>query len=180
MKVPPAYVGLKDVFTEEELDRIVSYGDQQPTQPATVSLQHQYATSRRTSIAWLGEETWIHERIRQVFTSVNQTYYHFDLDGSLEPLQYSVYGVGDHFGWHLDLNPTAPRVRKLSLSVQLTEPSEYDGGVLQVQIDATPRPMLNARGSVIVFPSFILHQVEPVTRGIRKALIAWAGGPAFR
>ena len=70
--------------------------------------------------------------------------------------------------------------RKLSLSLQLTDPSQYEGCDLQFQggrrIETAPR----TRGALIAFPSYVLHRVTPITRGVRKSLVCWVSGPEFR
>jgi PKHD-type hydroxylase len=86
------------------------------------------------------------------------------------------YGVGGFYNWHLDAGPAAP-TRKLSVSVALSDPAAYAGGGLSFP----GREVAGvARGSAVVFPSFLLHAVQPVTSGRRHALLAWAGGPRFR
>ncbi|HEY1877424.1 MAG TPA: hypothetical protein VGG66_08130 [Rhizomicrobium sp.] len=70
--------------------------------------------------------------------------------------------------------------RKLSMPVQVSDPSSYDGCDLQFHaanhIDTAPR----MRGAVIAFPSYVLHRVTPITRGIRKSMVVWTTGPKFR
>ena len=70
--------------------------------------------------------------------------------------------------------------RKLSLSVQLTDPSQYEGCDLQFQVSDKVGVAPRKRGTVIAFPSFFLHRVTPIISGTRKALVAWATGPEFR
>ena len=104
-----------------------------------------------------------------------------DLRGFSEDFQYTVYhgSDGGHYDWHVDLGDLA-RLRKLSLSLQLTDPSEYEGCELQIhdgrRVETAPRE----RGTVIVFPSYVLHRVTPITRGVRKAVVVWTTGPKFR
>jgi predicted 2-oxoglutarate/Fe(II)-dependent dioxygenase YbiX len=98
----------------------------------------------------------------------------FDLK-TVEPLQLAEYAVGDGYDWHLDIGPGTADLRKLSASVQLSDPAEYDGGDLEIWgtggVD-------RARGTIIAFPSYIPHRVTAVTRGVRRALVAWAAGDA--
>jgi PKHD-type hydroxylase len=119
--------------------------------------------------------------VQGVARALNDRVYQFDLRGFSEGLQYSVYHGSEegHYDWHVDHGPIRV-LRKLSISVQLTDPSLYDGCDLQFQagnrIETAPR----TRGSVIAFPSYVLHRVTPCTRGTRKALVAWTTGPQFR
>jgi PKHD-type hydroxylase len=82
------------------------------------------------------------------------------------------------YGWHQDFGGGISR--KLSMAVQLSDPSEYDGGALQVMTSGEPQSIPKKRGMIAVFPSYILHQVTPVTRGSRQSLVAWVSGPPFK
>jgi PKHD-type hydroxylase len=68
----------------------------------------------------------------------------------------------------------------LSLTIQLTDPSRYEGCELQfnvgTQIISTPK----GRGVVVAFPSYMIHRVTPITSGVRKAIVAWVTGPEFK
>jgi PKHD-type hydroxylase len=91
---------------------------------------------------------------------------------ALEPPQLAEYTQGDEYIWHLDLGSQRLR-RKLSASVQLSDSTDYDGGDLEFwNTETAPR----TQGTLIVFPSYLLHRVTPVTRGTRLSLVAWAIG----
>ena len=83
------------------------------------------------------------------------------------------------YGWHLDYN-SKDSSRKLSMVVQLTDPSEYEGGNLQIKVNNDPVNVRKQRGLIAIFPSYVLHQVTPVTQGTRQSLVAWVEGPAFK
>jgi PKHD-type hydroxylase len=114
-----------------------------------------------------------------MFREVN-AYYDFELMGFIDAPQYTSYGPGQRYDWHLDLGASStPSVRKLSLTVQLTEESEYAGGDLEFLSGRVgPRP--KAIGTATFFPAFLPHRVSPVTSGLRRSLVAWACGPSFR
>jgi PKHD-type hydroxylase len=117
----------------------------------------------------------VYERVAEAAHAANRASFGFEL-GDLEDLVVVEYGPGDFFNWHLDLGPAAP-TRKLSLSIALSSPDEYTGGAITFpgrEVGGT------ARGTAVVFPSFLLHGVQPVTRGLRRVLLAWVGGPRFR
>jgi PKHD-type hydroxylase len=106
----------------------------------------------------------------------------FDLLGFAEPVQYTVYEaptVG--YDWHYDLvdEPNGLQ-RKLSLTIQLSDPKEYAGGDLELRDGARVVTAPRERGTLVAFPSWALHRVTPVTRGVRRSLVAWIGGPRFR
>ena len=79
------------------------------------------------------------------------------------------------------------KLRKLSITVNLTNPGEYSGG--EFEIDRGPHfgneryytvTEIRPRGSIIVFPAFVYHQVTPITWGERKSLVMWTMGPKWR
>ncbi len=97
-----------------------------------------------------------------------------------QKVQLGRYGEGGHYDWHHDCQNPDPHgfQRKLSCSILLNDPSEYDGGGLEIK-DVSKAPP-TAKGTVIVFPSFIEHRVAPVTRGERFSAVCWTIGPAFK
>ena len=83
------------------------------------------------------------------------------------------------YGWHQDFGGLLSR--KLSLVMQLSDPEEYEGGELQIMVGGEKPISINKqKGLVVVFPSWAVHQVTPVTKGLRQSLVAWVSGPNFR
>lgn len=78
--------------------------------------------------------------------------------------------------WHLDLGGDNLSTRKLSFSVQLSHPDEYDGGELELNLAHSTVVAPRTQGTLVVFPSFLVHRVAPVTRGVRRSLVSWASG----
>lgn len=150
-------------------------GDAAELRPATV--EGDDAVMRQGAVAWL-KEPWLLKRVGEVVSTINEAHFGFHLEAMQEPLQYARYALGDHFDWHVDMGEG--NRRKLSLSVQLSEPHEYEGGELVVQLGSRVETMDAARGAVIAFPSWVPHCVTPVSAGTRRALVVWAHGPAFR
>jgi PKHD-type hydroxylase len=113
---------------------------------------------------------------------LNSQHYRYDITGFDEPLYHVTYNAEDegHYAWHIDKSGDGMPARKLSITFQMTDPAQYDGGDLEINafgsIDVCPRE----RGKLILFPSYEVHRVTPVTRGVRSALVAWSVGPAFR
>ena len=107
--------------------------------------------------------------------------YQFDLSGFSENFQYTIYHgtEGGHYDWHVDQGPLHVR-RKLSLSLQVSHSSQYEGCDLQFyagnKIETAPRE----RGTIIAFPSYVLHRVTPVVSGTRKSIVVWVTGPRFK
>lgn len=142
---------------------------------------------RRSGLNWMhnNQETqWVFEKLGHIVSSLNARFFRFDLTGFGEPIQLTNYDSSEHgmYGWHVDMGPhTNAPCRKLSLVLQLSDPVEYEGGVLELQPHGQEvMKMRKQRGLVVVFPSWALHQVTPVTQGSRQSLVAWITGPAFK
>ncbi len=177
------------LFGKAELDAIAKLGDGLALEKAELSASGQgYDNIRRTLVGWVernSETEKFYRRMEEAVLELNARYFRFDLWG-LTNFQYALYGgpEGGHFDWHKDYgrDPTDPsrEPRKLTLSLQLSNPSDYEGCELQVragnQIDVAPK----VRGTLVAFPANILHQVTPIGSGTRKALVLWAVGPEFR
>ena len=119
---------------------------------------------------------------KKIFLDVNEKYYEYDLRDIFE-FQLIKYYVGGNYNWHCDygVSPVRGSVRKLSMSIHLTDPKEYEGGELNL-INYSNYPIMvnNNLGSIIVFDSKVPHKVWPVTWGTRIALVGWANGPKLR
>lgn len=168
-----------------ELDRIESLWDDGEGQQAEVSGgdENYVEELRKSAVIPLHPEEkhrWIFDRIGQLATQVNMQHYAFDTLGIDEPLQLAEYGVEDFFQWHLDFGPGESSNRKLSLTVQLSDPDNYEGGALQFMVNDKIIDAPRERGTIVIFPSFVLHRVEPVTKGKRRSLVGWISGPPYR
>lgn len=165
-------------FSSEECRKIVEIGDSLPHLSGGAEAA---ADGYRVSdIAWIepGEHSyWLFHKLAVLFDQANRRY-GFELTGFVEALQYTVYGAGQQFDWHMDISTEQTSARKLSMTLQLAQPHEYEGGNLEffnAGIDESARQT----GTAIFFPSCLAHRVGPVTGGVRRSLVAWAYGPAF-
>ena len=121
--------------------------------------------------------------VKSLIATANSSYFNFDLFDMAEGIQYTEYHASDKgfYDWHMDVGGGTKSRRKLSIVVQLSDPSEYDGGELQMHTEARdPVTIGKDKGLAVVFPSYLLHRVTPVTRGVRRSLVAWVDGPPFR
>lgn len=179
------FVWWDKAFNEKELDWLQNKA-RSSTQQARVG-GHEGLTNkdvRRSQVTWLGntpETKWIFEKLAHVASELNAQFYNFDLTGFGEELQLTNYDQSEQgmYGWHQDYGGTGAS-RKLSLVVQLTGPEEYDGGNLEIMTGTNPIVVRKQRGLIAAFPSYIVHQVTPVTRGSRQSLVAWVSGPRFK
>lgn len=175
-------------FSGEELDAIIAYGEKQRHEKGAIERSGQLEAAepiRVTRLAWIpnnAETNWIYDRLWRIGYHLNAKTWRFDLTAIAEKLQYTIYETdeGGHYDWHTDTVITAPMPRKLSLSLQLSDPADYDGCALEVRannnIDIAPIE----RGAVIAFPSYVLHRVTPIARGRRASLVSWITGPLLR
>ena len=105
----------------------------------------------------------------------------FDIPSILDTVQYTqYYENGGHYDWHTDNGPYPFNTRKISITVQLSDPNEYDGGDLELWNGGNIKTVFRGRGATILFPSFIMHRVTPVTQGLRKSLVLWVGGEHYK
>jgi PKHD-type hydroxylase len=184
-----ALVAWQGLFSTDELDAIVQLGDGLAMEKAELSVGGAgYENIRATHVAWVprnAETEALYRRMEDAVLHLNARFFRFDLSG-LATFQYALYGgpEGGHFDWHKDYgrDPADParEPRKVTLSLQLSDESDYQGCDLQLrggnQIDTAPR----TRGTLTAFPANVLHQVTPIHSGIRRVLVVWAVGPEFR
>jgi PKHD-type hydroxylase len=99
-----------------------------------------------------------------------------DLSTMVE-IQYVEYPLGGRFDWHSDIiyrYDSEKKIRGLTLSLNLTQGSDYEGGELHIKITNDQVIKLDRRyGSYIIFPAFLKHKVTPITSGSRNAMISW-------
>ena len=168
-----------EALTAEECRAVVSLGEGLPRTDGRVELGPD--TYRVGHIAWIEpapENHWLFHKLAVLFAEINARY-GFELTGFVDALQYTVYGAEQHFDWHLDVGADRTSARKLSMTLQLSGPEEYSGGALEF-FNAGIGEEARRLGSATFFPSYLAHRVSPVQGGVRRSLVAWAYGPAFR
>lgn len=175
------WMSCAQMLTHKECDRITEACRQFELVPPVVVGEDRLPGHRRadTRMLTVTEDTaWFFELLLGIAEQATEKGYRLALSGITRPPQYVEYRNGwGEFGWHNDYShglPDAPR--KLTIIFQLSEPSDYEGGLLQImsnEIETAPK----VRGSIVVFPSILMHRVTPVTTGMRRALVAWIAGP---
>jgi PKHD-type hydroxylase len=184
----PPYAFWDDFLTREQLD-MLQIRAQQSTLDASIGGENGFKVDvgyRRTKINWLPfspDTGWVFERIGDIVSKLNSRFYRFDIDGFGEQIQLSNYNSNEAgtYDWHIDSGALGEKVRKMSVVVQLSEPGEYEGGELQI-LHTSDRPLTieKKRGRLIMFPSYTIHKVTPVTAGSRQTLVAWLFGNPLR
>jgi PKHD-type hydroxylase len=138
---------------------------------------------RDSKISWLypiDDMDWVFRRVTDITLNLNERFFKFDLFGLNEGFQFTNYEApSGKYGKHVDRAINIP-VRKLSISIQLTNPEEYEGGELYLYDDDKGTVMDKTQGTLILFPSYVLHEVMPVTKGTRNSLVTWVTGKQFK
>lgn len=172
-------------LSNEVCDKIIEEGTLLVAEAATVSHNRGVDTSIRDSkVGWFPEHCWIDSLLLSyVFRTNRMNEWNFNLDKA-EAVQFTRYEKEDFYTWHRDSSIDSEAQRKISITVQLSEYSSYEGGEFEVQncwgeAQASIPEEAKQKGSIILFPSFLLHQVTPVTKGTRYSLVQWYNGPPF-
>ena len=219
MNLSNYYYYFQSALTPRVCDEIVEYGKKHKPEIAVTGGAERNETNtkkdgtfkksalkklhvkRKSDIVWMND-TWLYKEIHPYINEANKLAgWNFDWDWS-ESCQFTRYGVGQYYGWHCDswdkpynkpddLNSHG-KIRKLSVTVSLSNPEDYKGGNLEFDMrnqkdwEQDKKKAIHEcteirpRGSIIVFPSFVWHRVAPVTKGTRYSLVIWNLGYPFR
>lgn len=173
--------------TPEACDLLTDELSQAPLEPGRV-VDVGERVDREMLMRFLPRDHWAAQLALGAAEQANESMgWRYELTG-VESLQLGLYHPGDHHDWHMDTLSHGEQVRKLTVIVQLDPPDAYTDGDLQLLrfgVDrpdplALPTEVLRQRGTVVVFPSFLLHRVASVSSGQRRTLVAWVLGPRFR
>lgn len=183
-----------DALTDQLIDQIITECEYYAPQEALVGngmtekgqSNHEI---RRSEVRFLNpadvNSRFVFDLVTNFAQRANRDVFNVDMN-YLQDLQYTKY-YGENQGFyseHFDTfwaNPSAYD-RKLSVTVQLSDSDEYEGGdfLFHGPYDQPDPQVLRRKGTVLVFPSPIMHKVTPVTKGVRKTLVAWMEGPKWR
>lgn len=179
------YYWFKNGFSKEHLDRLSKDLDSIPfVDGGTYGTAN--AAIRTSKVKWLPQDKrfeWLYDLINNLAIEANNTNWKFDIHAMLEQIQYTEYYAADngHYTWHQDIGPNDASKRKVSVTIQLSDSHEYEGGDLQIwQGGTTIQTCPRGAGVGVLFPSYMMHRVTPVTKGTRKSLVLWIGGSHFK
>lgn len=182
----------KSAFTKEECEQILKFYEAGKEVRSTVGAETEtgslftpepVAQIRRSKNVWLPatqDNAWVFDKLGQLAVQCNIHRYNFQLTGFLEPVQLTKYEEGDKYSWHQDNGNGKFSGRKLSVVLQLSDPTEYEGGDLQFFDETTQLFAPRDQGTVVFFPAFNLHRVTPIIKGTRHSAVAWIGGEPYR
>ena len=176
------------MFSPKQCQMIIEAGRSQPRQNASVGAGSKGGaavdTKTRTShISWIpfSKMPEMYKDIEKIMKTTNGNHFGFDGMQITEMAQYTEYPSGGFYEWHMDSDINfahEPTVRKISMTCLLSHESEFEGGELQMEKEENK--VILKQGQAVFFASFIRHRVAPVTRGVRKSLVMWFGGPPLR
>ena len=178
------YAYIENFLTKEECEKIIKIGKELNLDLGTVSPENKKNSEiRKSNISWIypNEDTvWLFRKLVDGITNLNNQFFKFDITGLNEGLQFTNYKApSGHYQAHTDKGLNTP-IRKLSVTIQLSDPLKYEGGDLKLIDDTEPVIAQKKQGMLYVFPSYVLHEVTPVTKGERNSLVAWVAGPNFK
>lgn len=177
------------MFTEEECDRIIALSETVESVEASTGYfgienftkkDNRIRSATIYPLDAIKETQWIYEKLIDVVNQVNDEYFQYGISHILSPLNLICYNsdsrVKGHYDWHNDTGSGDASTRKISVSIQLSDPNDYTGCDL---IYVGPGQIIASRerGSIAMFPSYGMHRVNPVDTGKRYALVTWIHGP---
>jgi len=185
-------------FSDEFCDAVIRMGEAATPMKAEVASDPKN-NLRDSTVSWLSEipeNAWLFEQLTDFIHQTNALYWKWKITKA-EPMQYTSYGPGQYYTWHADQRrnpyPDDSRwpgmLRKISMSIHLSDGSDYEGGDFMIEDPHTApdlpekrlKMLTNARprGTAIIFPSHLYHRVNEITAGQRRSLVSWFLGPPF-
>jgi len=180
---------VEPIFSPQQCQDIINMGHQQKAQKALVGVKQKqgggYNTKMRiTTISWIPFKAMpdMYRIIERSMLQANGNHFGYEGMQLTEIAQFTEYPKGGFYDWHIDADTNGqfePPVRKISMTILLSNQSEFEGGDLEFMTEGNKPPQL-LQGQAIFFCSLIRHRVAKVKRGIRRSLVMWFGGPPFK
>ena len=180
---------VKDFVDDKLLRTVETYIDNQVLDGAGVHGHDKTSDKlyRRSKIHWMTEGNNlqklfpVYKELTSKVRDINNRNWRYVIDG-WEPFQYTEYdeSYNGHYDWHIDhqqKNPFEPNIRRLSFSLGISGIDEYEGGDLHIKMRSKENVFKLDRGEIVIFPSWMLHKVSPVTKGRRRVIVGWGEGP---
>lgn len=176
------FVWKREIFSDYQIEKIKAIGKLlNKERSSTGGRGTDCLDVRRSFTSWMpiNEHTaWIYQTLTLHINQVNEEFFQFDLE-KIEKLQFTHYKSEEQGFYTRHTDPlcwNVPHNRRLSLSIQLSDPLEYEGGDLELHFSNNPTIIDREKGMATFFPSHTLHEVTPVTKGERYSLVAWVHG----
>ena len=165
-------------------------------------IDHHIRNSKNT---WIETSYWIGGWLWYYVSKMNRENFLYDIvDIDSGSLQYAHYGEGQYYNWHQDSDldthhkpeinfssgdnraqeeiiQAGEYIRKLSFTLQLSDPTDYSGGEVEFLDNSNKRFLApKQKGTMIVFDSRTRHRVRKVKSGLRKSIVGWVVGPRWK
>ena len=140
---------------------------------------------RKTKLNWFPTDHKYNKILSDYVLKANKIMYHYNVT-KFTPCQFARYDVGDFYDYHQDsghqIAEYEKETRKISMTVQLSDPDAYEGGEFYFYNGNKEEmePPIQKQGSILCFDSRMWHRVAPVTKGVRYSLVSWILGPRFQ
>ena len=197
---PQQWYWFQEGLSKEEVDQVIKLASELPIERATtlgddgeLMEQNDPNGARSSMVKWIPQSddwNWLYVRMMELAKEANDETWNFDLISADENIQYTEYYANEngHYDWHQDVGPgDLASKRKVSITLQLSEDGEYVGGDLEITgggsgngVFETSHVCPRGKGVTVIFPSYMMHRVTPVTKGTRRSLVLWVGGSHYR
>ena len=194
--IPPKICDDIIEYGKSQQEQIALTGDYDPEKVSEDDIKD-VSKKRKSNVVWMNDR-WIYNEIQPYINLANKNAgWNFEWNYS-ESCQFTKYGKEQFYDWHCDswekpynrpddLSKHG-KIRKLSVTVSLSDETEYEGGNFEFDFrnndKGSNQPRLckeiRPKGSVVVFPSFVWHRVKPVTSGTRYSLVIWNLGKPWK
>ena len=183
------YWQFQSILPKEVCENIIKFAKEKKQKKGKVGMNNKLKPNfakRDSNVVWLKED-WIYKTVLPYLDIANKNAGWNFQTNIAESAQFTIYKKGQYYNWHSDCGIKLDKdgqIRKLSASIILNDPSEFEGGELEFchytkpneKIILSTEKQLTTAGSMAVFPSFIFHRVKPVTKGVRYSLVVWLRG----
>jgi PKHD-type hydroxylase len=176
------YIIIPNVFSKEECEKIISMKGNKSDSTVYIGgnvyqADKKFRNSNSNFLVYNKHMEWFSKRLQDLVYYVNNEYFQFKLT-LITDIGVVEYLKDGFFTKHLDIGKDKISLRKLSVVTFLSDPNDYEGG--RLCFEPSGQAPKQERGSVVIFPSYLPHRVEPVTDGVRYTLVAWCVGPHFK
>jgi PKHD-type hydroxylase len=173
-------------FSDEEINEIIRLSNELQSETGTISGSNLVVEKeiRSSRVKWFQRDDprygWLYKKLAMLAAKANQIMWNFSISSLSENIQFTEYHAEEegHYSAHIDVGSSAA-FRKISMTVQLSDEKDYEGGDLQFLITDDFVSATRQKGTTIVFPSYLVHRVLPVSRGCRRSLVLWVSGMPF-
>jgi len=176
------------IFTPKQCQMVIDKGMSLKSETASIGMGKPEGSGvdtkkRITTISWIPFKDMpeMYRDIEKTMLQANNNHFGFEGMQLTEPGQFTHYLTGGFYEWHMDNDVAGkhqPPVRKISMTLLLSDPSTFEGGELEFMDEKKTAKL--QQGQAIFFASWLRHRVKPVTKGERTSLVMWFGGPAFK